>query len=149
MERKYNKGKRGRPSVAETYFEFPGEYESYKGCYGNVANSEPSQRSTTNRIYMKIGLKIVKDASDQYPELKALFPPTKIFFGTMELEQVPRSGILEQLGRMKQQNGIPDEKIIEAASAAAISKQAGVSSKTIEKELRKLRITGELDGEIW
>ena len=117
MERR----KRGRPKV-DTHIT--------DGHYDN-------RRKELNYKYMFEGTGVLLDAADEIPERTILYEIDK----ENRCFKACKTGILEQLGRMRIQDNVSIEDCIIIANYAIDAIKAGVGVKEITVAIRKVRTT--------
>ena len=114
MEEK--KKKRGRPKVDASLTE-----TVYRD----------SRRQAVNRKYVFDGVCVLMDGGEQIPDNKLLYN-----LAESKEEFVNRNGILEQIGRMDQQDHASFDDCVYIANLAAAAVKAGAKSREIEKAIR-------------
>ena len=124
MEEK--KKKRGRPKVDASLTE-----TVYR----------ESRRQAVNRKYVFDGVGVLMDGGEQIPDNKLLYN-----LGESKEEFVSRNGILEQIGRMDQQDHASFDDCVYIANLAAAAVKAGAKSREIE-EKRYRRLIKEYESE--
>lgn len=112
--------KRGRPKVDASLTE---------------AVYRESRRQAVNRKYVFDGVGVLMDGGEQIPDNKLLYN-----LGESKEEFVRRNGILEQIGRMDQQDHAPFDDCAYIANLAAAAVKAGAKSREIEKAIRAVRM---------
>ena len=115
------KRKRGRPKV-DTHLT--------EGYYDN-------RRQELNYKYMFEGTGVLMDAADEIPERTILYEMDK----ENRCFKACKTGILEQLGRMRIQDDISLEDCIIVANYAIDALKAGVGVKEITIAIRRVRTT--------
>lgn len=115
------KRKRGRPKV-DTHIT--------DGHYDN-------RRKELNYKYMFEGTGVLMDAADEIPERTILYEIDK----ENRCFKACKTGILEQLGRMRIQDNVSLEDCIIIANYAIDAIKAGVGVKEITVAIRKVRTT--------
>lgn len=115
------KRKRGRPKV-DTHIT--------DGHYDN-------RRKELNYKYMFEGTGVLLDAADEIPERTILYEIDK----ENRCFKACKTGILEQLGRMRIQDNVSLEDCIIIANYAIDAIKAGVGVKEITVAIRKVRTT--------
>ena len=115
------KRKRGRPKV-DTHIT--------EGHYDN-------RRQELNYKYMFEGTGVLMDAADEIPERTILYEMDK----ENRCFKACKTGILEQLGRMRIQDDISLEDCIIVANYAIDAIKAGVGVKEITIAIRRVRTT--------
>ena len=115
------KRKRGRPKV-DTHIT--------DGHYDN-------RRKELNYKYMFEGTGVLMDAADEIPERTILYEIDK----ENRCFKACKTGILEQLGRMRIQDDVSIEDCIIIANYAIDAIKAGVGVKEITVAIRKVRTT--------
>ena len=115
------KRKRGRPKV-DTHLT--------EGYYDN-------RRQELNYKYMFEGTGVLMDAADEIPERTILYEMDK----ENRCFKACKTGILEQLGRMRIQDDISLEDCIIVANYAIDAIKAGVGVKEITIAIRRVRTT--------
>ena len=115
------KRKRGRPKV-DTHLT--------EGYYDN-------RRKELNYKYMFEGTGVLMDAADEIPERTILYEMDK----EKRCFKACKTGILEQLGRMRIQDDISLEDCIIVANYAIDAIKAGVGVKEITIAIRRVRTT--------
>ena len=115
------KRKRGRPKV-DTHLT--------EGYYNN-------RRQELNYKYMFEGTGVLMDAADEIPERTILYEMDK----ENRCFKACKTGILEQLGRMRIQDDISLEDCIIVANYAIDAIKAGVGVKEITIAIRRVRTT--------
>ena len=115
------KRKRGRPKV-DTHLT--------EGYYDN-------RRKELNYKYMFEGTGVLMDAADEIPERTILYEMDK----ENRCFKACKTGILEQLGRMRIQDDISLEDCIIVANYAIDAIKAGVGVKEITIAIRRVRTT--------
>lgn len=115
------KRKRGRPKV-DTHIT--------DGHYDN-------RRKELNYKYMFEGTGVLLDAADEIPERTILYEIDK----ENRCFKACKTGILEQLGRMRIQDNVSIEDCIIIANYAIDAIKAGVGVKEITVAIRKVRTT--------
>ena len=115
------KRKRGRPKV-DTHIT--------DGHYDN-------RRKELNYKYMFEGTGVLMDAADEIPERPILYEIDK----ENRCFKACKTGILEQLGRMRIQDDVSIEDCIIIANYAIDAIKAGVGVKEITVAIRKVRTT--------
>lgn len=115
------KRKRGRPKV-DTHIT--------DGHYDN-------RRKELNYKYMFEGTGVLLDAADEIPEQTILYEIDK----ENRCFKACKTGILEQLGRMRIQDNVSLEDCIIIANYAIDAIKAGVGVKEITVAIRKVRTT--------
>ena len=113
------KRKRGRPKV-DTHLT--------EGYYDN-------RRKELNYKYMFEGAGVLMDAADEIPERTILYEMDK----ENRCFKACKTGILEQLGRLRIQDNAALEDCVIVANYAIDAIKAGVGSKEITVAIRKLR----------
>ena len=113
------KRKRGRPKV-DTHLT--------EGYYDN-------RRQELNYKYMFEGTGVLMDAADEIPERTILYEMDK----ENRCFKACKTGILEQLGRLRVQDNAALEDCVIVANFAIAALKAGVGVKEITVAIRKLR----------
>ena len=120
MEEKKKKKKRGRPKVdahlTETVY-------------------RESRRQAVNWKYVFDGVGVLMDGGEQIPDNKLLYN-----LGESKEELVTCNGILEQIGRMDQQDHASFDDCVYIANLAVAAMKAGAKSREIEKAIRAVRM---------
>ena len=94
-----------------------------------------SRRQAVNRKYVFDGVGVLMDGGEQIPDNKLLYN-----LGESKEEFVSRNGILEQIGRMDQQDHASFDDCVYIANLAAAAVKAGAKSREIEKAIRAVRM---------
>ena len=94
-----------------------------------------SRRQAVNRKYVFDGVGVLMDGGERIPDNKLLYN-----LGESKEEFVSRNGILEQIGRMDQQDHAFFDDCVYIANLAAAAVKAGAKSREIEKAIRAVRM---------
>ena len=97
-----------------------------------------TKRTLQARYYQVCVQGLLTEAASEFPILKRIF-----FLDKVNQTIVWKREILEQLGRMLNQDGYPREDVITVARAAAEMLADGWQVKTIKRYILKGRTTGE------
>ncbi len=94
-----------------------------------------SRRQAVNRKYVFDGVGVLMDGGERIPDNKLLYN-----LGESKEEFVSRNGILEQIGRMDQQDHVSFDDCVYIVNLAAAAVKAGAKSREIEKAIRAVRM---------
>ena len=98
-------------------------------------DQDRTPRTAVNKYYTFTGMGVIKEAASENPECTLLYDVVN--------QKIRCMGVLEQLGRMLDQDGYPLEAVTSIAIAAAGARADGVTSKSIERYIAHGRKTGE------
>lgn len=129
------KRRRGRPDVFSRDTEFAADDEYSKGMREGLAkrfNYKPKSRSTTNLYYVLEGMEMAE---------KILGPKyyKEVFTRTLIHEEPYHQVVLEQLGRMRLQNGFTYMQCVRYVFDAAYYLKSGCTGHEVAAYLRKER----------
>lgn len=113
------KRKRGRPRVDAEF----------------VGDLAPSRRAKVNMKYMFDGIVFLEDYSDRIPDHDLIWHENSATHSS-----TGKQGVVEQLGRMLEQDHLLLGDCIDFANDAAAALKAGCTSREVEKALRAGRI---------
>ena len=94
-----------------------------------------SRRQAVNWKYVFDGVGVLMDGGERIPDNKLLYN-----LGESKEELVTRNGILEQIGRMDQQDHASFDDCVYIANLAVAAVKAGAKSREIEKAIRAVRM---------
>lgn len=122
--------RRGRPTAAEYHgFSDIGEIIA--------AGSAKTKRQQAAHFYASCVFGILSEAASDIPHLDGIFRIVDEAGGKAVYQ---RTEIIEQLGRLYQQDGADEAEIIEAATAAANLYHGGATVKEIKQALVRYRL---------
>ena len=113
------KRKRGRPKLPTPITE---DYAS-------------SRRQAVNAMYMYEAVDLIKEAAAEIPNGDALW-----FADDRTRTAASKNGVLEQIGRMRVQDGFSDGDCIYIANLAADAVNGGFTSREVERTIRAIRL---------
>lgn len=113
------KRKRGRPKLPTPITE---DYAS-------------SRRQAVNAMYMYEAVDLIKAAAAEIPNGDALW-----FADDRTRTAASKNGVLEQIGRMRVQDGFSDGDCIYIANLAADAVNGGFTSREVERTIRAIRL---------
>ena len=95
-----------------------------------------THRTHVNTLYMYEGVSIISEAASEIPDHELLW-----FSDERTQTAGGKQGILEQLGRMRLQDGFEFDQCVFVANLAVNSLKTGRTSREIEKAIRAVRTT--------
>ena len=132
MEAATEKKKRGRPSIDERTGDTLVKFIAATDAHNNT------HRTHANRAYMTAGMTFVAEHRNDIPHHDTLIKP----YGDSYVNQKTGIGVLEQLGRMIEQDGYTEADVLHIAVIAADALHKGLKVKEVEQFIRRGRTKG-------
>ena len=129
MEAASEKKKRGRPSIDE-------QHDGFVQFLANTDTRNMSHRAHVNLFYRTSGVSFVTDHRDSIPHHDTLIQPYKDSY----IQKKVGVGVLEQLGRMIEQDRYAESDVLQIAVIASDALYKGLKAKEVEQYIRRGRV---------
>lgn len=101
----------------------------------DLMDNQLSRRAAVNAKYMYDGMVLIKAAATKIPDWQILWNEDR-----SAKTAISKNGILEQLGRMDEQDHFHPDDCVFFANKAIDALKAGYTSREVEKALRAIRM---------